>query len=294
MKIKILLKYSKMYEKLGEIAKKNREAYCKLHGYTLVVDDVEISSKYGDHRWDRYDAIKKHLHDCDWLVWTDVDALIMNPSITLESIIGLAQNNEDIIGGFFRYGKLGADEDYSIHTGVLFIKNSEWIHNEFFNKFSEIRTVVRNMKHYMADEHTLSIIHKNEKYKNHFKLIRLDRICSIPGQTVVESESIESYQENLSTIGLIRFQKNSVPQMSNIRIYHIGDFILHYASPLTIELKHIFMKNFESEAELHWGQCLPPENLDFKNKIHRNFLLNIGAMSIRVKTQLLLEEQSNG
>ena len=293
MKIKVLLKYSKMYEKLGEIATKNREAYCKLHGYTLVVDDVEVSSKYGDHRWDRYDAIKKHLHDCDWLVWTDVDVLLMNPSITLESIIELAQNNEDIIGGFFRYGQPNI-EDYSIHSGVLFIKNSEWIHNEFFNKFSEIRTVVRNMNHYMADEHALSIIYKNEKYTNHFKLIRLNRICSIPAITSNESSSIQAYQGNLQSIGLINIQTNTVTQLSNIKIYHIGDFILHYASPLTIELKHIFMKNFEAEAELYWGQCLPPADLSLKNKIHRNFLLNIGAMSVGVNTQLLLEEQING
>ncbi len=53
----------------------------------------------------------------DWVIWTDADSIILNPDITLESLIN---DKYDVIFGTFGMGQ-GARG-----TGHIYVKNSEW------------------------------------------------------------------------------------------------------------------------------------------------------------------------
>jgi len=63
------------------------DEYCMRHGYLLVTkfDNWPPSNRYAF--WRKHELIHSELHDCDWLLWLDMDALIMNMTVRVEDII---------------------------------------------------------------------------------------------------------------------------------------------------------------------------------------------------------------
>jgi hypothetical protein len=69
----------------------NKQWYADRQRYPLIVERALIDpSRNGS--WNKIPAIKKHLPRFDWLLWMDIDSLVANPEVRLESLIDLTKN----------------------------------------------------------------------------------------------------------------------------------------------------------------------------------------------------------
>jgi hypothetical protein len=87
-RIAVLIVYDDNYEKMKEITvDRNIKKYCDLHGYTLIPHKVENFNR--SVCWSKIsssiDVLKTN--NFDWLFFIDLDCLIMNTTIKLETII---------------------------------------------------------------------------------------------------------------------------------------------------------------------------------------------------------------
>jgi len=87
-KIAVLVVYDDNYEEMKKITVDNNiQQYCDLHSYTLIPHKIEGFSRHP--AWSKIsksiDILKSN--EFDWLFFIDLDCLIMNPTIQLETII---------------------------------------------------------------------------------------------------------------------------------------------------------------------------------------------------------------
>lgn len=111
-KIAIVTLFDKNYEDLANIAIPNFVDYGKKHGYDVIFFD-EIIDKSRPAPWSKVKAVEHVLDKYEWVWWIDIDALIMNPNIKLESII---DSTYDVIFTANKYS--------TISNGSSFYKNS--------------------------------------------------------------------------------------------------------------------------------------------------------------------------
>lgn len=89
-RIGIFVMYDENYERMADITiEKNISQYCELHGYKLIRHKIDNPENGRPASWQKIaqaiDILGKG--ELEWLFLLDVDCLIMNPSIKLESII---------------------------------------------------------------------------------------------------------------------------------------------------------------------------------------------------------------
>ena len=88
-RIAVLRMHDENYREMAEITLPNVSGYCKLHGYTLIDYFIENPDNGRPASWQK---IAKSIElaesgEFDWIFFLDLDCLIMNTSIQLESII---------------------------------------------------------------------------------------------------------------------------------------------------------------------------------------------------------------
>jgi len=110
MKICIATLFDKGYNKIAEITTPNMAQYARKHGY----DFLASMRKYDDRptAWQKIPLIYDLLNSYDWVVWLDIDCLIVDFSYKLEDFI---DENYSLILGY----------SHQIETGVFFIKNAD-------------------------------------------------------------------------------------------------------------------------------------------------------------------------
>lgn len=91
----------------------NKRRYADLHGYDFIVS-TQVADSSRPAAWSKILEVRKHLPNYDWLLFIDVDTLIMNPAVRLED---LADEKVDQV--------IAADHN-GINSGVWLVKNSEW------------------------------------------------------------------------------------------------------------------------------------------------------------------------
>ena len=87
-KIAVLVVYDDNYEEMKKITvDDNIQQYCELHNYTLIKHKVEESDRHP--QWHKISKSIETLksNEFDWVFFIDLDCLIMNPTIKLETII---------------------------------------------------------------------------------------------------------------------------------------------------------------------------------------------------------------
>ena len=93
----------------------NRNAYAKQYGYT-VINANDLIDKSRPAAWSKLIAMETHLasNKFDYILYIDMDVIIMNPSIQLESFIVPGKD-------------LTMTQDWNgLNSGVWLAKNSEW------------------------------------------------------------------------------------------------------------------------------------------------------------------------
>lgn len=90
MKIGILMMYDSRYEKMASVTiDRNVRQYCELHGYRLFVHKIEGSENERPPQWQKIIKSIEILEskEVDWLMFLDLDCLVMNSTIKIESLI---------------------------------------------------------------------------------------------------------------------------------------------------------------------------------------------------------------
>lgn len=128
--------YDKCMEPSATKASLNKRDYADKHGYVFISRSREFAQQAlrADQRrtvWGKIDVIEKVLPKFDWLLWLDMDAVIMNSQQTIEELMtrlktdyynGTASEFDEKID--FIIIRPGTDK--MINAGVFLIKNTSW------------------------------------------------------------------------------------------------------------------------------------------------------------------------
>ncbi|KAI8364467.1 galactosyl transferase GMA12/MNN10 family-domain-containing protein [Choanephora cucurbitarum] len=122
-------------EPSAALAADNKREYAKAHNYAFVARSTEfaqqeVRSVKRRTVWGKIDAVQKVLPRYDWLFWMDMDAVIMNPEITVQDILDdLRKKYPDGPRAFESKIDLviaKPTRDKMINAGVFFLRNTPW------------------------------------------------------------------------------------------------------------------------------------------------------------------------
>ncbi len=215
-KICIVTLFDKNYDELAKLSLPNKLDYAKLHGYDVIYFD-KIIDLTRPPQWSKVKAIEYALQQgYDWVWWIDIDALIMEFDIKLESLI---DENYDIIFTENKYSYLS--------NGSSFFKNTQltvdFLKDCYELKLDCLKNVNVNVFDHEQQSMRLLIINE-EKYKSKIKLIN-ERHCNSFCVT-----------ENMGVL-------QSYPNWNNdSNIYQTGDFIIQFCGRSFLERLTDFKK----------------------------------------------------
>ena len=165
MKIKVIQYYTSNIS-YGQYSKEINEKYCSLHSYDYYceTDDVKIQNKIKDRAptWYKPIFINEHLHDCDYVLFIDADAVFDDWSKKIEEYV---EKNYDFV----------VTEDHGpsvMNAGVILVKNTDTSKN-FLKKWWELAENLNNLKNGLWHDQTcFGLLAKyNDDHKNKIKIV---------------------------------------------------------------------------------------------------------------------------
>lgn len=212
-KIAIVTLFDKNYEKLAEMSIPNKLDYARRHGYDVIYFDKSIDTSRPP-QWSKVKAIEYALNDYDWVWWIDIDALIMEFDIKLESII---DENYDIIFTANKYSYLS--------NGSSFFKNTD-ISKKFLKDCYDLELpYLKNINVQVFDHEQQSmraLILNDSIYKQKTKLID-ERVCN--SYCTTTNQSVLSAYPNWN---------------NETNIYKPGDFVIQFCGRTFDERINVF------------------------------------------------------
>jgi hypothetical protein len=167
-KIAIVTLFDHNYTELAKMSIKNKIEYANKHNYDLIYFD-DVIDKSRPPQWSKVKAIESVLSNYDWVWWIDIDALIMEFDIMLESII---DENYDIIFTSNKYSYLS--------NGSSFFKNTKNTFDFLKDCYDLKLDCVKDINVHTFDHEQQSmrqlLLHE-ERYKSKIKLID-ERACN--------------------------------------------------------------------------------------------------------------------
>lgn len=112
---KILMAFDEGRRTVGEIAAMRAEHYANSRGYKFVYRPDVVHPRPNPF-WIKVKAVREELNGCDWLLWLDSDALVVDTSYEVER---LTQEDKSLVISTDRFG---------LCVGVFLLKNCEWSH----------------------------------------------------------------------------------------------------------------------------------------------------------------------
>lgn len=127
--------YDKCMEPSATRASLNKRDYADKHGYKFVARSREFAQQAmrPDQRrtvWGKIDVIQKVLPKVEWLFWLDMDAVIMNPDISIDDLLNTLKarysGTADEFDRNIDFIIVRPGTDKMINAGVFLIKNTPW------------------------------------------------------------------------------------------------------------------------------------------------------------------------
>ncbi|CAD5174956.1 probable alpha-1,6-mannosyltransferase MNN10 [Musa acuminata AAA Group] len=107
---------------VGKAVAGNKQAYAARMGYVFV-DAGGMVDHSRPPSWSKILAVRSHLPHYDWVFWNDADTMVMNPAISLESILYAVIGHTNLDAS----PDLVVTEDTNgVNAGVFFVRRSEW------------------------------------------------------------------------------------------------------------------------------------------------------------------------
>lgn len=244
MKVGILLHYNRKYNDMGDIARKNREAFCSINPqYDLFVDNTEYTCGFKYGNFAKPEFIRKHLHKCDWLMWSDSDSVFMNTDFKIESLIN---DDKKATFGFLLYQER-FEHKYVLHSGNYILKNDEWTY-KFLDAHDVLSKYADSTNEFLRDEWVLRKIYQDPVYRHGINLVKIEKLSSAPRL----HQPVRYYS-----------------------FYKKGFNILHYSYPLKLPQKILAMKVFEKETLKYFNSYIPTEyNEEYIEKLYNMESIN--------------------
>lgn len=145
----------------GYMGEMNKRDYCRNHGYEFI-----CKKKFDETRhpsWSKIPFTQQCLPNCDWLFWSDADALVTNFSIKLESLV-----DPD-------YDFLVTKDINGINCGHYFIKNTPWAFDFLDRVWNSDET-----EHYWAEQWAIMRLAKVDGYRERMKFLPTREFNSYP------------------------------------------------------------------------------------------------------------------
>lgn len=125
---------------------KNKRDYAKRHGYDFVARGAEFAQEYYRNRrpvWGKIGGIQKVLPHYNWLLWMDMDAVVVDLNKDLNEIIQKAATQRAALGGDLAKEEISLivakpSKDRMLNAGVMLIKNTDWS-RRFFSEVQKRR-----------------------------------------------------------------------------------------------------------------------------------------------------------
>jgi galactosyl transferase GMA12/MNN10 family len=125
------------FDAIGGLLHDNHVRYTNRHGYQYTYREKTIDPSRPT-AWSKVRAVQNELltpnRNCEWVMWLDADAVIMNSTIPVESLLQLADPDADLI--------VTPDRSFGVSSGVWLIKNSDWS-KRFLEEWWNMRRFVR-------------------------------------------------------------------------------------------------------------------------------------------------------
>ncbi len=116
------------FRKLSELTYPSIQEYCVRHGYRFYSREGDIIRTDRIIGWERIQMVCDLIHNFDYIFYFDVDSLILNHTIPIESLI---DDKYD-----FQIAKNSISKGWDgVNTGTFIVKCSEWS-KEFFNRLN--------------------------------------------------------------------------------------------------------------------------------------------------------------
>ena len=200
-KIAIVTLFDHNYSDLAKMSIKNKIEYANKHNYDFIYFD-DVIDKTRPPQWSKVKAVETILKDYDWVWWIDIDALIMEFDIMLESLI-----DDD-------YDMIFTSNTYSyLSSGSCFFKNTQLSFDFLTDCYDLKHDCLKDVNINVFDHEQQSmrqLILNVDKYKSKSKLID-ERCCN--SFCVTENVQVLSVYPSWN---------------SDSNIYQKGDFVIQF------------------------------------------------------------------
>lgn len=118
MKIAVCTHYDNHFAQVGNLTSQTNWEYCQRHGYEWICERNRFEESVGWHIvWDKILLLKRKIDRQafpNWFLYIDADAMILNHTIKLESLIDPEAH------------LIIANDINGLNSGVFLIRNSQW------------------------------------------------------------------------------------------------------------------------------------------------------------------------
>lgn len=219
MRIIVIQLFTDNIKELGQYSSNKMKNYCEKYNY----DYKCFANSLDETRhpaWSKIKAILTFLEnkDYDWIWFIDIDAFVINDSYKLEEIIETyARNDKDIIFTDQKYRR-------NINSGSMLVKNTEFSKQLFLEVYDNIL--------------------ESYRWKCCWEQDSINRL--IFGSTNVTTNPIinEKYKEKIVVVKNNVFNSvfNPANTCDHLRTYNSGDFVIHFAGPISFDQIKIKLK----------------------------------------------------
>lgn len=110
------------FDGILEMTHANKVRYAEKYGYRFV-DGSDWIDGSRPPAWSKIPAVRHLLstNECDWVMWTDADTIIMNSDRRIEDFLPTESSGKDLL--------VGSDNGGGYNSGVFLVRNSEWGRN---------------------------------------------------------------------------------------------------------------------------------------------------------------------
>ena len=116
--ILMLFDEAMLLQEMTQLSVENKRNYAARHGYDLIVSHGDDVDGRRPPAWSKFVAMQRHLPRFDYLLFMDVDTLVMNDEVRLEDLVSRGEG---------RGNDLVISEDWNgVNTGVFMLRNSSW------------------------------------------------------------------------------------------------------------------------------------------------------------------------
>ena len=251
MKIAIAQLYTKDLDDWAYIAVENKKRYARLNNYDLVSKRGLYKTKPKRHpSWHSISLILEILEtsSVDWVFWSDVDALIMDYTVKLESFM---KPNCDIIIPSQGQGEYcGIKTNNCLCCGHYFIKNTQWSKDFLRHLWKWPKDEYDSYRNYGYWEQCGMNYMFNENEMNFDKHVYIETKNRAFNSFYYQAADKEAMEFSQWGEAWFRTRKSEKELEKNLgSVYIEGDFIVHFAGKHCIPQRKKLMQEYSEKVK---------------------------------------------